>query len=132
MEQIGFQHEALIYEGSEQYLEGTLPFISGALDAGEPVLVAVGAAQTELLVDALAEDANRVRFLDMAEAGRNPAQIISLWREFVTGAGGRSARGIGEPVWADRSAAALDECQRHESLLNVAFAPALSRPRAWP
>ena len=30
-------------------------------------------------------------------------------------------RGIGEPVWAARTPAALEECQRHESLLNVAF-----------
>jgi len=123
MEHAGFQHEALIYEGPDEYLEGTLPFITGALEAGEPALVAVGAAQAELLEDALAEEAKRVRFLDMEEAGRNPAQIISLWREFITEAGGRSARGIGEPVWADRDVAALDECQRHETLLNVAFAP---------
>ena len=31
-------------------------------------------------------------------------------------------RGIGEPVWPGRSEAELEECQRHESLLNVAFA----------
>ena len=31
-------------------------------------------------------------------------------------------RGIGEPIWADRSPAELVECQRHEALLNLAFA----------
>ena len=35
---------------------------------------------------------------------------------------GRPMRGIGEPIWAERSPAELVECQRHESLLNVAFA----------
>lgn len=123
MEHDGFQHHALIYEGSDDFLEGTLPFLLGALEAGEPALVAVGAARTQLLEDALAGDSKHVRFLEMEEVGRNPAHIIPLWREFVTEAGGRSARGIGEPIWTARSAAALDECQRHETLLNVAFAP---------
>jgi anti-sigma regulatory factor (Ser/Thr protein kinase) len=31
-------------------------------------------------------------------------------------------RGIGEPIWADRSPTELVECQCHEALLNVAFA----------
>ena len=30
-------------------------------------------------------------------------------------------RGVGEPIWAGRSAAELVECQLHESLLNLAF-----------
>jgi anti-sigma regulatory factor (Ser/Thr protein kinase) len=30
-------------------------------------------------------------------------------------------RGIGESVWPGRDAAEVDECQRHEALLNVAF-----------
>ncbi|MGN6814746.1 MAG: anti-sigma factor RsbA family regulatory protein [Solirubrobacterales bacterium] len=123
MSQLGFQHEALIYEGDNDYLAGTVPFLRAALEAGEPALVAVGPAQTELLEGELGEDASAVRFVDMQALGRNPASIIPFWREFVDENGGRSVRGIGEPVWAERSPAALEECQRHESLLNVAFAP---------
>ena len=37
---------------------------------------------------------------------------------------GRRLRGIGEPIWADRSPDELVECQRHEALLNLAFADA--------
>ena len=33
-------------------------------------------------------------------------------------------RGIGEPIWAERSASELSECQLHESLINLAFADA--------
>ena len=33
-------------------------------------------------------------------------------------------RGIGEPIWAERSPTELVECQCHEALLNVAFADA--------
>ncbi|HET8954251.1 MAG TPA: sensor histidine kinase [Solirubrobacterales bacterium] len=123
MEQHGFQHEALIYAGSDEYLAGTLPFLRAGLEAGEPMLVAVGPDQTAHLEGELGAEAELVRFVDMREVGRNPAAIIPVWREFVEEAGGRSVRGIGEPVWAARSAAALEECQRHESLLNVAFDP---------
>jgi anti-sigma regulatory factor (Ser/Thr protein kinase) len=55
--------------------------------------------------------------------GRNPGRIIPAWRDFVdehTDAG-QGIRGIGEPVWAQRSADELVECQRHEMLLNLAF-----------
>lgn len=123
MNQLGFQHEALVYEGDDEYLAGTVPFLRDGLDAGEPALVAVGPAQTALLEGELGKDAERVRFVDMQALGRNPASIIPFWREFVEENGSRSVRGIGEPVWAARSPAALEECRRHESLLNVAFAP---------
>jgi anti-sigma regulatory factor (Ser/Thr protein kinase) len=119
----GFQHEALIYEGPDDYLEGTVPFLRAAVEAGEPALVAVGSSQCDLLKEELGDAAEQVRFADMEKLGRNPAWIIPFWREFVDEAGGGSVRGIGEPVWAARTPAALEECRRHESLLNLAFAP---------
>lgn len=127
MKHNGFQHQALIYDGSEDYLAGTLPFLRVGIEAGQPLLVAVGPEQTALLESELAEDARRVRFLDMREIGRNPASIIPIWRQFVEESGGRPVRGVAEPVWAARSEAALEECQRHEALLNVAF----DRGPAW-
>lgn len=126
MKHVGFQHEALIYEGPGEYLEGTVPFLRSAVESGEPTLAAVGASQRELLEGELGEAAERIRFADMDKLGRNPAWIIPFWREFVDEAGGRSVRGIGEPIWSARRPAALDECQRHEALLNVAFAPGSS------
>ncbi|MDX6634579.1 MAG: hypothetical protein QOF06_782 [Solirubrobacterales bacterium] len=121
MRHAGFQHEALIYADSDEYLAGTVPFLRTGIEASQSVLVAVGPDQTELLEAELGADAELVRFVDMREMGRNPAAIIPVWRDFVAESGGMPARGIGEPVWAARSAAALEECQRHESLLNVAF-----------
>lgn len=123
MEHAGFQHEALIYEGPDEYLEGTVPFLRSAAEAGEPALAAVGGYQREMLEAELGEAAEQVRFAEMDKLGRNPAWIIPFWREFVDEAGGRPVRGIGEPVWSARRPAALDECQRHEALLNVTFAP---------
>lgn len=123
MKNPGFQHEALIYEGSDEYLAGTIPFLRAGLAEDQPVLVAVGPDQTALLERELGGDAGRARFVDMREVGRNPASIIPLWQQFVDEHGGRRVRGIGEPIWASRSPAALEECQRHECLLSVAFDP---------
>jgi anti-sigma regulatory factor (Ser/Thr protein kinase) len=123
----GFQHEALIYDGSDAYLAGTLPFLREGIEAERPLLVAVGPDQSTLLRRELGEDADRVRFVDMRVVGRNPAAIIPVWSAFVEENEGQPVGGIGEPVWASRSEAALDECQRHESLLNVAF----DRGSAW-
>ncbi len=127
MEHAGFQHEALIYADPDEYLAGTLPFLRAGIEAGEQTLVAVGPDQAAQLEGELGADAAFVRFVDMREVGRNPAAIIPVWRQFLDEGGGMPVRGIGEPVWAARSAAALEECQRHESLLNVAF----DRGPAW-
>jgi anti-sigma regulatory factor (Ser/Thr protein kinase) len=121
MEPAGFQHEALIYADPDEYLAGALPFLRAGIEAGQRVLVAVGPEQTALLEGELGGEAELVRFADMREVGRNPAAIIPVWRDFVDEAGGIPVRGIGEPVWAARSEPALEECRRHEALLNLAF-----------
>jgi len=119
-----FRHEAFFYSGQEEFLARSVDFIREGIAGREPVLVVVGAAKIEALREALGPDADGVHFADMAQVGSNPARIIPAWRDFLTkhaGPGNR-ARGIGEPICAERSAAELVECQRHESLLNLAFA----------
>jgi anti-sigma regulatory factor (Ser/Thr protein kinase) len=119
-----FRHEALLYAGMADFLAGTVPFVRGGLEAGEPVLVVESASKIALLRAELGPDASSVVFADMAEVGSNPARIIPAWRDFVDShaADGRRMRGIGEPIWNGRSHLELIECQRHESLLNTAFA----------
>jgi anti-sigma regulatory factor (Ser/Thr protein kinase) len=117
-----FHHEAVLYDGERSYLDRLLPFLREGVAADEPMLVAVGPARIRLLEGALGADAERITFVPMDELGRNPARIIPAWRAFADAAGSRAVRGIGEPVWAGRSQAELDECYLHESLLNVAFA----------
>ncbi|HEV7363370.1 MAG TPA: sensor histidine kinase [Solirubrobacteraceae bacterium] len=119
-----FRHEALLYSGPDGFLAGTVPFIKAGLEADEPVLAMVSQTKIDLLREALNGAADDVHFADMHEVGSNPARIIPAWREFIDdyGIAGRSLRGIGEPVWSERSPAELIECQRHESLLNLAFA----------
>lgn len=125
----GFVHEALLYADEREFLAGTLSFIRGAVARADPILVAVAAAKIQLLRTRLGREAESVSWIDMAGIGQNPARIIPLWRRFAAAHGGRNRLwGIGEPIWAGRSSAELVEAERHEALLNVAFAegPALT------
>jgi anti-sigma regulatory factor (Ser/Thr protein kinase) len=116
-----FSHEALLYDGADDFLAGTLPFVRDGIATRDAILVAVSADKIAALRGALGADAAGVEFADMAVLGRNPARIIPAWREFADANPG-PIRGIGEPIWAGRSGTELVECQIHESLLNLAFA----------
>src|SRR4051812_31163371 len=119
-----FRHEALFYRGQDEFLAGTVPFIRDAVTANEPVLVAVHPDKAERIRGELNGEAEAVRFVDMPTLGHNPARIIPAWREFVAQhlSVDSPVRGIGEPIWPGRSAEELTKCQRHEWLLNLAFA----------
>jgi anti-sigma regulatory factor (Ser/Thr protein kinase) len=119
---MSFRHEALLYAGRDQFLAGTSEFIREGLASGEPTLVMVTGDKIEALRAELDGQADGVHFADMGAVGRNPARIIPAWRAFANAHAGRRLRGIGEPIWADRSDGELVECQHHESLLNLAFA----------
>jgi anti-sigma regulatory factor (Ser/Thr protein kinase) len=124
VEQQDFRHYAMLYAGDEEFLEGAVPFIREGLQAEEPVLVMVPGRRVDLLRSELGSDSDAAAFADMTEVGANPGRIIPAWREFAAGhaGSGRRLRGIGEPIWAERTAVELVECQHHETLLNVAFA----------
>ena len=119
----GFRHEVLLYAGEDDFALRTGDFVREAVEAGEAVLVVVGASKISRLRELLGPDGRAVHFVDMSRVGRNPARIISVWHEFVANHAPRAAalRGVGEPVDAARDAASLVECERHEAVLNVAF-----------
>ena len=119
-----FHHEAILHvDGVEGFVRETLPLIGEALEAGAPVMVAIGEDRIAGLREALGAAAGQILFADMRTLGANPARIIPAWREFLDRHGSASVDplGIGEPAWRGRDEAELDECARHESLLNVAF-----------
>ncbi|UGT45139.1 sensor histidine kinase [Nocardia yamanashiensis] len=118
-----FRHPALFYRDADEYLAGTVEFITTGLRRGEPVAVAVPTWNLELLRDALGTQAGAVRLLDMTVEGRNPGRIIpGVLRAFADRHRTRRVRIIGEPIWAGRSALEYPACAQHEALINAAFA----------
>jgi anti-sigma regulatory factor (Ser/Thr protein kinase) len=117
-----FVHPAFLYQGAEDYLAGTVPFILEGLAAGEPVAVAVPAPNLALIKANLGDRASSVELIDMTEAGRNPGRIIpTVFLAFADAHPG-PVRLIGEPVWPGRSGLEYPACAQHEALINLAFA----------
>nr|BFE73172.1 sensor histidine kinase [Actinoplanes digitatis] len=118
-----FDHRGLLYRDPGEYLSGTTGFVRSALDAGDPVLVAVPGPNLDLLRGALAEAAVRVTFADMAVVGRNPGRIIpGVLTAFAGAHPGRRAWIVGEPIWPGRTELEYPACAAHEALLNAVFA----------
>src|SRR5665648_950025 len=80
----GYRHEALFWDGTEEFLAGTVPFVSAGLAAGMPVLVAVHDERWQGLRSALGAGAER------------PALAALLLRHGVAGRGG-ARRGTAQP-----------------------------------
>jgi anti-sigma regulatory factor (Ser/Thr protein kinase) len=118
-----FVHEAFFYDGDEDFVAGSVEFLSEGLSNGEHVVVAVVPDKIEMLRAALRGQADQVTFIDMAAPGRNPARVMQVWADLVEAAAlrGSRVRGIGEPIWPGRSDDEIVEGHLHEALLNVAF-----------
>ena len=118
----GLDHVALFYGDLDEYLAGAGEFLRDGDAAGDALMVAIPGEKIEPLREALGDTADRVRFLDMRELGRNPGRIIPKVRNWADIHGEPRCRFVGEPIWADRSEAEVIEATRHEALINLAFA----------
>lgn len=116
------RHSALLYKDQDQLLDGVLPFLQAGSERGEALLVAMPSANLEVVREVLEAEARLVSFMNLDQTGGNPARLISAWQEFgETDSGARGLRCVSEALWFGRSAAEIEECERHEMLLNVAF-----------
>jgi anti-sigma regulatory factor (Ser/Thr protein kinase) len=120
----GLVHEALMYEGLDEFLDGTSAFVHEGLAAGESVVVAVPEPRLSALSERLGGPTEALAFMDMMELGRNPARIIPTLQRALDANPGRRLRWVGEPVWPGRRQCENVEGERHEALLNVAFGDA--------
>lgn len=119
----GFAHPALLYDGPDQYLDQIGSFIGAERAAGRPVLAAVPRHNLDLLRDDLGRDGDRVRWIDLTEAGRNPGRILAtVLTAFADEHPGQRVAMVDEPIWAERSGGAYAAGVQHEALVNLAFA----------
>ncbi|MDK1477003.1 anti-sigma factor RsbA family regulatory protein [Streptomyces sp. 549] len=117
-----FVHPALFYRTLDAYVAGVGGFVRGALEAEEPVFVAVPGDHLAALRDSLGDTAGGVDFADMTQLGVNPGRILSALQGFADQHEGRPARIVGEPIWPARTHTEILEATRHEALINTAFA----------
>ncbi|MFE6130362.1 anti-sigma factor RsbA family regulatory protein [Streptomyces sp. NBC_01167] len=117
-----FVHPGLFYRGLDEYVAEVGGFVTRALEADEPVLVAVPGPQLAALRDSIGASGRGVDFKDMTVLGINPGRILSALQGFADRHTGRSARIVGEPIWPSRSHEEVLEATRHEALINTAFA----------
>ena len=120
-----YRHEAFLWNGRADFVDGLLPFIEEGIHGGEAVLVAAVPEHWEWLSDSLGSRASGVQFVDMTRLGRNPARIIPACQQFLNDWSGyeRPARAIGEPMWEGQRPEEVLECQLHEALMNLAVDP---------
>jgi MEDS: MEthanogen/methylotroph, DcmR Sensory domain/Histidine kinase-like ATPase domain len=117
-----FVHPAFLYRTEQDYLDCLLPFISDAVVADQPVLVAVPGPNLAVLAQGLGQLAAKVVMADMTEVGRNPSRILGeVLSRFVEKHPAEPVRIIGEPIWPSRSDVEYPACVQHEALINRAF-----------
>jgi anti-sigma regulatory factor (Ser/Thr protein kinase) len=115
----GEMHLALFYSGESEYVAGVERFIAPALEAGEPVAIAVPGPKAELLRASF--DGHPIELFDMVELGRNPARIIPAVEGILARHQGSLLHYVGEPIWAGRSNEEIREATKHEALINLAW-----------
>ena len=117
-----FDHPGVLYHDEDEFLATTVPFVRTAVDAGDPVLVAVPGENLDLIRGALPGVGDRVQFADMAVRGRNPGRILpTVLLPFAAAHPRRRVSIVGEPLWPGRTATERAACAVHEALINAAF-----------
>ena len=118
-----FRHQGLPYESNESLLGQVTGFLGPALDREEPVLIAAQSDRLSGFRTAFIGSRTHIDLAPMEEVGRNPGRLISIWSDFLDrhGAAGRTVWGIGEPIYAGRDEAEIEESEVYEQLLNGAF-----------
>src|SRR5947209_5181030 len=97
--------------------------VGARVRAEEATLVVTTARNARALREHLGPLASAVRFADAKDWYASPRGAFAGYRDFAAEALGDGAawlRVVGEPTWADRSAAAVSLWGRYESLINLA------------
>jgi anti-sigma regulatory factor (Ser/Thr protein kinase) len=121
-----YQHQAVPYQGQDEFLSCCAALVDDASAREERLLFLVSAAKTDALRGTFGAGSEDVTYIDMDEHGRNPARLMTMLDGFRFRAGGRRCVSINEPTVPGRSAAGVWETRFAESVLN---SPAL---QSWP
>lgn len=114
-----FHHEALTYDGTDEFVPTALGVVREGLENDEPTLVLAPSARLQDLTDALGRDADDVTFVASDRHARNPARVASILDTFRLGAGERHSRSV-KDTGPDRNRTVTLEARFADCLLNLA------------
>ena len=120
------EHPAFLYGDIDSFLSVLVPFVTGGLEAGEPVVVVVAGEELEALRGEVDTPGEGVRWLDTRGWHPHPASRLRVFHDLVTDLLARGAprlRLVGEPVWPAGPAEHVLEWERYESVLNEVLGP---------
>ena len=116
------RHDALVYEGDDEYVAHSLSFLEEGLQAGEGCIVAHTRDGIAMMRDALGRDAERVSFVDVGAVYTRPAHALAsycgaLLRELRDAPAVRAVADL----QIGPSRGEWDEWVRYEALTNLAY-----------
>lgn len=114
-------HVALFYTHMSEYVDGVLGVIDSR-SSERPTLVAVSAPVIDLLRERLGDKAERIHFVNVQEAGRNPTRVTPVLLGFADEHADQHIIIVCEPIWPERTAAEYATAVQSEALANLAFA----------
>lgn len=119
-----FGHRALTYASDDEFVAGSLPFLSEGIDASHCLLAVTTEAKTAVLRASLEDRVGHVEFADWADWYRSPQNAMSRYGAFLkekVQAGATWIRVVAEAAWADGTESEIAAWTRYESLVNLAF-----------
>lgn len=118
-------HRLLLYGSEDELRACVVPYLAEGIERSEFLLVVTTSRNSELVRDALGDDASRVVFIDASAWYRSPGAALRAYRKVLeehARPGAPWLRIIGEPGYGRRSRAELAAWARYEALINLAWA----------
>ncbi len=115
-------HPVLLYRDADEFLAGTVAFVTEAISAGIPVALATPGERLDLLRGALGPRTVNVRSINLDTVGRNPGRVIAdVMLRFADEYPSRPVRIVTEVMWPGRRPFEYLPCLQHEALVNLAL-----------
>ena len=92
MPETALRHDALVYDGDDDYVDRAVPFLREGLAAGDGAVVAGTRSTLALAREALGADAGDVTFVDVSSAYTRPARTLAAYHDVYVDALSRHRR----------------------------------------
>lgn len=118
----GYFHQAALYGSQDEFVSIVVPFLEGAVQAGEPAVVALDEDYEQLICTAM-PDTSRLSFVDGDVRYTRPASTIKAYRKLLaehTARGAQQIRFVGN-VPHSGVGSSWEPWARYEAAINHAY-----------